>query len=282
MKLTDWASVAANSYNLPEGLYPPDALPELLGMLASPDPTVRDEQAYMTLSEWTQAGHFDAVLAELGARTTALLRAPDILSRSFSALILGEAVRRDTNLLREQGKELAFRLLWYPSALAAWHHWYPNEADVRSFEEGTGWIHTVAHGADTALALALHPQASAADLQLILDTLTARLRSLPLYLSQTEDDRLALAVLAVLSRPEVTVEYISSWLENYQTLWASSAAGLIPAGPVLAVRTLHSLHTLLHLGATLGDVTLHPAYSAETLELVQEALRSIYPYYGQP
>lgn len=152
---------------------------------------------------------------------------------------------------------------------------------MRSFEEGTGWIHAVAHGADTARDLALHPQASAADLQLILDTLTARLRSLPLHLSQTEDDRLALAVLAILSRPELTVEQIKGWLENYRTLWTSLEAGSIPAGAVLAVRTLQSLHTLLYLGATLGGVTLRPAYPTETLELVKKALRSVYPYYGQ-
>lgn len=40
---------------------------------------------------------------------------------------------------------------WY----AAWKAWYAHEEDVRSYENGTGWIHTVAHGADFAREWAL-------------------------------------------------------------------------------------------------------------------------------
>lgn len=268
----DWAEVAAQGYAVPQGLHPPDALGELLGMLASPDPEIRDTQADSTLAVWTRAGHFDAVLRELGDHAADGLNHENVLLRSFSALILGEAVERDA---RVGVVSSAARHMW----MEHWQFSYPHEQDVRSHDPELGWIHSVAHGADTARAFALHPATTAADLEMILDTLTARLRSLPNHLHQTEDDRLALAMLAILSRPELQPTGVVAWLSEYQTLWTPLTFPL-PPGASLAIRVLHSLHTLLHLGATLDGVTLRPAYPAETREAVQEALRSCAPYLG--
>lgn len=268
----DWAEVAAREYAVPEGVYPPDVLDELLGMLASEDPEVRDRQAYSTLAHWMGAGQFDVVLPELGEGANLGLEDPSVLLRSFSALVLGEVVQRDAE------QPIVPAGLWQ-SWLERWQDWYPHEPDVRSHDPSLGWIHAVAHGADTARAFALHPATTSTDLRTILDTLTKRLRSLPLHLNQTEDDRLALALLAVLSRTELGEGEIRAWLTEYQTLWTPPAFPLAP-GPALAIRTLHSLHTLLHLRATVDGVTLRPAYSEATLAAVQNALRSVYPYYG--
>jgi len=106
-----------------------------------------------------------------------------------------------------------------------------------------------------------------------------RLRSLPFSLSQMEEDRLALAMIAVLSRQEYEPSDFREWLDACQSLWTPLVLPLLP-GTSLAVRTLHSLHTLLHLGATLDGVTLRPAYPAETLEAVQKTLRSFTSYLG--
>ncbi|BDP42464.1 hypothetical protein DAETH_24330 [Deinococcus aetherius] len=269
----NWAEVAARGYAVPEGLHPPDALGELLGMLGSEDPEVRDRQAYSTLAHWTRAGHFDSVLRELGDATAFGLSHESVLVRSFSALVLGEAIRRDrlTSLL--PGETVA---VWRDR----WTRWYPHELDVRSFEEGVGWVHAVAHGADTAREVASHPRTERAELRGLLDTLTKRLRSLPLHLNQTEDDRLALAMLAVLAREEYEPGDVRGWLADYRTLWTPLSFPLSP-GAALALRTLHSLHTLLHLGATVDGVTLRPAYPEATLAAVQDILRSVHPYSGE-
>lgn len=274
MSGVNWAEVAANGSAVPEGLNPPDVMDELLGMLGSEDPEIRDRQAYSTLALWTEAGHFDDVLWELGDAAALGLSHQSVLVRSFSALILGEALGRDRLTSRLTGETVGF---WQD----AWTRWYPNEPDVRSFAEGIGWIHAVAHGADTARELTLHPHMGQGDLRDLMNVLTERLRSLPLHLNQTEDDRLALALLAVFSRREYTVEDVREWSDTYRILWTDLEPGLIPPGAVLAVRTLHSLHTLLHLGATLGGGTLRPASPKETLTAVQDALRSVYPYYGE-
>lgn len=269
----NWGEVAARGYEVPEGLHPPDALGELLGMLGSEDPGVRDRQAYSALAHWTRAGHFDSVLRELGDEAAYGLSHESVLVRSFSALVLSEAIRRVRLAPLLPGYIVA---IW----IECWMRWYPNEPDVRSFEEGIGWIHAVAHGADVARELALYPGPSFDFLQHLLEVLLERLRTLPTHLHQTEEDRLALAMLAVFSHEEYEPGDIAWWSEACRTLWTPPTFPLSP-GAALAIRTLHSLHTLLHLGATLDGVTLRPAYPDETLAAVQDALRSVYPYYGE-
>lgn len=270
----DWAKIAKNDYALPEGINPLESLDELLGMLGDPNPVVRDEQGYGTLANWIRAGHFDARLQELGDQCVANLQDPNVLLRSFSVLILAEVVRcnRKHSLLPRHAVQP-----W----LERWQQWYPNEPDVRSYEDGTGWIHAVAHGADFAFEWALSEDESA-PLRLLMASFTERFKHLPLYLSQTENDRVALAILAVLSRPAFRPNDIQDWLSSYQTLWTVLEPGKIPPGAVLAVQTLQSLYVLLKLGATDDGAALKPAYPQETLEEVEAALKTVYPFYGTP
>lgn len=71
---------------------------ELLNLLGYPDPEIRDTQAYRILAGWTLAGHFGAELERLASVCAALLTGENVLSRSFAALILGEAVAREAKL----------------------------------------------------------------------------------------------------------------------------------------------------------------------------------------
>lgn len=108
-----------------------------------------------------------------------------------------------------------------------------------------------------------------------------RLQTLPDYLSQTEDDRLALALLALFNSPHFGPPELRTWSAQYRTLWADLEAGKIPPSVILALRTLHSLHTLLHLGATINGTSLFPAYPKEAAEAVLDAIKSFCPHYGQ-
>ena len=266
--------IVAQDFALPEGAKPTKLVPELLERLGSPDPVLRDEQAYSILAVWLERGHLDEVLPSLGDACAEALRHPDILRRSFSTLILTECLQRArvTGLVDKARADAWMR---------AWAAWYPNEADVRSYAEGTGWLHAVAHGADTAGAYALWLN-DGAELQALAEVLEARLRSLPEYLNQTEDDRLALALLGIFSRVAFGPAELQVWSARYRTLWADLPAGAFPPSAVLAVRTLHSLHTLLHLGANLGGLRLQAAHRAEAIAAVQDALRSFTPYYDAP
>lgn len=273
MSSLNWAEIAAKEYTFPEGTNVQEVLPELLTMLGNPDPVVRDEQAYTTLAVWTDAGHFDRVLRELGDACAANLSSENVLLRSFSALILAECVRRQkhTGML-----DMETPGRWYD----AWANWYPNEPDVRSYEDGIGWIHTVAHGADFAREWALYMDDNET-LRHLFESIMERIRTVPMYLHQTEDDRLALALLALFSRENFDPETLDEWSNRYRTLWTSLEPGVVPPSAHLAVKTLQSLHTLLHLGARIDGQLLRPAHPREALNAVQDALRSVYDYYGE-
>ncbi len=273
MPKVNWAEVAANGYAVPEGVSAAEQVPELLEMLGHPDPVVRDQQAYVTLAEWLEKGHLDGVLRELGDECAMNLSSDNVRLRSFSALILAGAVsrQRKTGLLK-----MHLPHIWY----ACWERWYSNEPDVRSYDDQEGWIHTVAHGADFAREWALY-QRDNDTLRHLTEHLHERIRTVSTELNQSEDDRLALAYLAILTNENFEPTDIETWSEDYRTLWTTLSPGKIPPGAVLAMRTLHSLHTLLHLGATINGEFLTPAYPEEALAAVQDALRSVYPYYGK-
>jgi hypothetical protein len=151
---TDWAAAAAGA--APPSP-PPDALDRLAGMLADPDPAVRDGVAYTVLAGWLAAGVFDDGLAEVGDRMTALLRDPRIQARAFAPLVLASVVRRDTVTRRlPDGAVPRWR-----DAFAAW---WPAETELAGWDEGRGWLHAVAHGADLLRALARSPRLGAPDL----------------------------------------------------------------------------------------------------------------------
>jgi Protein of unknown function (DUF2785) len=261
--------------------------------LNDPDPEIRDGLAYPTLVSLLDAGELDDRLEELGDRAVAGFRLrrrsveplgvpaehlgdPYALRRSFSALVLGEVIARD----RVAGAAGA-RLLPEPALgrwLLAWAGWYPAEPITSSHDRLRGWLHAVAHGADVARELALHPQLSAPELALLLQTMAARLHSLTQFLNQTEDDRLALAALAILSRPELEPDAPGAWLASLSQLWTAARPPHL-AGAVLARGVLHSLHLLATTGAQLGEVELPPAPLALQTQ-IREALLVTYPYAG--
>lgn len=268
----DWAELARNNYTVPENVNPIDFLPELFEMLGNPDPQIRDEQAYSTLAHWIRAGYLDVALREVGDECATNLQSQNVLLRSFSALILGESLRRHRINPFLAGHIPA---IW----VQCWNRWYSSEPDVRSFEEGIGWIHTVAHGADVAYQIALL-DTSNDGLRHLTESLTERFLSLPSYLNQGEDDRLALAMLAILSQPNFEPEDIQHWMHVHQMVCLERVAGVSTPGAALAVRSLHSLHSFLSLDVTLDDEVLKPAYPEIALNAVQNTLRIIYHYTG--
>lgn len=54
--MTDWALVRDGGFAVPAGRPVDELVAELVGMLRSPDPVVRDRQAYSTLATWIGRG----------------------------------------------------------------------------------------------------------------------------------------------------------------------------------------------------------------------------------
>jgi Protein of unknown function (DUF2785) len=185
---TDWDAVIANDYRLSEGLSPEDAVAELAEALRSPDPAVRDGQAYSVLNRLIPSLDPE-LLRRLGDQMAARFTDPQIQARTFAPLVLAWIV--------EAGG-------FEPGWLAAFEAWYPVETDLRGHDPELGWLHAVAHGADLLGVFGQHLKTAPAPL---LHLATARLLAPTDYLlADQEDDRLAHAIALTLTREELTEE----------------------------------------------------------------------------
>src|SRR5690606_19981913 len=78
---------------------------------------------------------------------------------------------------------------------------------------GKGWAHAIAHGADAIGVLGQSPHLAGDELAVMLDVLAERiLVRAPVPLSAGEPDRVAAAVLLILRRNVVSLEFLESWI----------------------------------------------------------------------
>lgn len=245
--MTDWAAVQANDVVVPEGRALVELVDELCAMLASPDPQVRDDTAYPILALWTARGVLDGGLMALGDRMAERLRHDEIQARTFAAMILAWVVLRDART-----GELAVECV--PRWQAVFAAWWRDEAELRGWDDRLGWLHAVAHGADTLRAFGRSPRLGEADLQGLLDLAVDRLFADAGYLfAHGEDDRIAYAVASVLSRAELSVAGATAWLDRVHVAVETGAPGPVPAWASNTLRTLGSLYVFADRGVRWYD-----------------------------
>src|SRR4051794_22994838 len=91
--MTDWAQVRADGFAVPTDRPLAELVAELSLMLRSPDPVVRDTQAYSTLATWIGKGVLDEEqLRALGDEMAARFGDEEIQARTFAPLILDSIV----------------------------------------------------------------------------------------------------------------------------------------------------------------------------------------------
>lgn len=247
----DWPATAARGFPFPAGVPAARIAAELDAMLVSPDPEVRDDQAYTAAARWIEQGRLDPVLTALGDAAAGRLTHPEVQARTFAPLILRCVLARGVE--RNMDREAAER--WYPEFTA----WYPAEQDTRGWDDGLGWLHAVAHGADAAAAFALALPDRAADLL----TLCARRMTAETgyrYV-QFEDARLARAITRILAAPGLTDHQATAWLDTVTAALEGGGPGAVPPWAFNTFATLQSLH--LHL--THGLAGSRPAPHARTV-----------------
>ncbi|MFW6775618.1 DUF2785 domain-containing protein [Nocardioides sp. CPCC 205120] len=192
-----------------------DLTAELTAMLGSADPAERDRTAYPTLATWIDRGVYDDLLAGLGDGIAAGLATglgesgtDTVFRRSFSALLLGECIARDSRRALVPGGKI---LDWGDRIVS----WYLRERDDRGFVDGKGWAHAVAHGADAIGMLADSPHLAAPELTVLLDVLADRvLTPGGRLLVSGEPDRIAEATLRVLRRNALPLAVVEPWVRR--------------------------------------------------------------------
>ncbi|HEX4061204.1 MAG TPA: DUF2785 domain-containing protein [Streptosporangiaceae bacterium] len=228
--MTDWQKVIDAGFQRPDAGVTPELIAELSEALRSPDPVLRDEQAFTVLARWIpelDSGQRHRLGDEMAARFTD----PEIQARTFAPLILAGIVEADD-----------FDEAW----LSAFTRWYPAETDVRGYDPELGWLHAVAHGADLLGTFGRCRQADPAPL---LDVAAARLLAPTDHVfAAQEDDRLAYAVALTLTRTELSQAQSVNWLDPVRAGFEAGEPGPVPAHASNTMRTLRALYILADRG----------------------------------
>ncbi len=246
-----WASVLANEMAVPVDRPIDESVAELVAMLSDPNPSIRDEIAYPIVATWIIRGDLDGRLGDLGDKMAAAHAGPEIQARTFATLILGAVIRRDA----VTGELTDERVRDWQRAFGAW---FLGETDLRGWDDQLGWLHAIAHGADTLRALAMSPRLGADDLASVAQVWADRLlRPTSYRFSQAEDARMAYAMVTLLCRPGIANPV--GWLEPLHAAIDAGTPGPTPVWAANTIETLTSLYVYVQRGITRFDpVTQEP------------------------
>ncbi|WP_350279386.1 DUF2785 domain-containing protein [Kribbella sp. HUAS MG21] len=263
--MTDWAQVRDSGFAVPEGRSVDELVAELVGMLRSPDPVVRDRQAYSTLATWIGRGVLaEGELRALGDELVPRFGDPEIQARTFVPLILDAIVSAGV-----------FEPAWVPP----FERWYVGEEDLRGYDEKLGWLHAVAHGADLLGALGLHPAVE--PVQMLRLGIGRLLTPTSYVLRDMEDDRLGYALAATLTRADLTEADAVEWLDPALRALANPPVEGITPEVTNTVRTLRALYVLADYGLRVGPAKhLTPIPHREPLKArLLDVFRVVTPYW---
>lgn len=281
MPPVDWQQVHAADFRVPDDRPLADLTVELTELLGHPDPRLRDELALPVLTTWVERGVYDDLLPGLGDGIAVGLmtglgqRGTDtVFRRSFSALVLGEIIARDS--ARPQlppGK-----VLEWGDRLATW---FLAERDQRAWVPQQGWAHAIAHGADALAHLARSPHCGAGELLVVLDVIAERVTArVDEVWTSGEPDRLAHATLQVLRRGLVPPDLVEPWLARIAE-HARRRPGISSSDIYRQTGNPRAYLRALYLQLALGP--MQPPGRADLLLLLVEHLRAAQPaFFGEP
>ena len=197
----------------------------MLDCLGDPDPILRDEIAFDSLSAWMRGQKLEpATVDRIRRSQLAALDKPDAAGfvQPFAALLLAEVARVDRikPILGEpQRAEL----------VGAGTRYLSNVRDYRGFDEKQGWRHGVAHASDLMMQLALNPALGKAAQQQILAAVAAQLSAAgaqtpAVFFHYGEGERLMRPVFYLARRGELDAADWAAWCAGLALPAAERAA----------------------------------------------------------
>lgn len=275
MSVAFWSGVIRDGMAVPTTHSLSAMTDDLVDLLSSPDPDHRDGIAYPVLASWIEDGVYDERLERLGDSLCGLLEeglgerdTDSVFLRSYSSLLIGEAIARDT----------AYPLLDGP-VVRRWGdrltRWYLAEQDLRGWVDEKGWAGAIAHGADSIGRLGDSRHLHRSHLVFLLDTLAERLITTEPFLVAGEPDRLALATFQVLRRDEVTMDDLEPWLKRLTDHGHAQPSNA--QHPFLIAGNVQNY--LRALALQLALVPRAPAIRHDLLKPLYDSLRTTNPEY---
>lgn len=237
----------------------------IMACLPSPDPFLRDGIAFEALTHMLRANQLGAEL-RIGMARDLLTRLSaelgDGFERPFAALVLSEIVRADmieAYLPPDLRNDIVNAAVTYMQSID----------DYRGFEEGAGWRHGVAHGADLLMQLARNPQISAPEqLAAIRDAVAAQLTPSAHFYIYAEPERLMRPIIMLAQRGHFPEANWTEWFTGISSPAPFSAWGDV-FGSQAGLAKLHNLRAFLyavwinaHLSESGDDNALLPGAEA--------------------
>ncbi|GCF06777.1 DUF2785 domain-containing protein [Dictyobacter arantiisoli] len=274
-----WRSIAIDHYRVPAGYQLEPLTDELLHTLGASDPERRDYYIYTTLENWIKQGLYTpeqlrAMIVQLLANIKLKLgeQGDDtVLLRSFSALTLSEVIKYDNAhpfLTESEVRQLVEQSINY----------LIKEQDLRGYVAGKGWIHAVAHASDLLGVLARNRYVDTNELEKILSAIAEKITTPVEHVYITvEDERLALAVIAALTRNHIQSSFWRWWCRQLSVVeeslnWENIARFARQADICAYHNTRLFLHAL-YFQLTLAGYQL--AGAAELLAAVTNAIHRL-------
>lgn len=261
--MTDWALVRSADFAVPSDRPLAELVTELSTMLRSPDPVLRDTQAYSTLATWIGRGVLDRhQLRALGDEMVARFGDTEIQARTFAPLILDSVVSAG---------------VFEPSWVPPFERWYVAEEDLRGFDPKLGWLHAVAHGSDLLRALGLIPAVE--PIEMLRLGIGRLLTPTDHVLRDLEDDRLGFALAATLTRADLTQADATGWLDP-----AIRAVSVHPADGIRpevtnTLRTLRVVYVLVDQGVRLDQTVTQIPHRDQVKAKLLGVLHAATPYH---
>jgi hypothetical protein len=221
-----WQAIAKNKYNVPEHESADALAREMSGLLASPDPELRDDLAYSIYARWIYRNYISpATLIALTDEWRSNLKdgigesgTSSVLKRSFSALCLSMMAEREA-------KTPFMGEMRYHQLVGDAVAYLQSERDLRGYDAKVGWIHANAHTADLLQGLAHSSLLNKEEQDKIIAAIATRLSTAPEVYTQGEQDRMAAAVVAVVRLPAIGQTAVDDWLtqidEQDKQVWAN-------------------------------------------------------------
>jgi hypothetical protein len=240
----------------------------LLDCLGDPDPALRDGVAYEAFSAWTRAGAFDAdELRKLRDGLYARLDGddPDGFRKPFAALALSEIARTDRVAPWMRDDE---RAAMTERAAA----FLESVRDYRGYENGVGWRHGVAHGADWAMQLALNSALDRVQLQRLLAAVASQAMAVDGHAYVFgEGQRLSRVVLFAARRGLIDA---AAWKAWFAALPAKLGPPQADYGDAAWLARRHDLVQFLEDAYASADLSQDPAIAA-LKPAIAEALKAV-------
>ena len=224
------SQVKENEYNVPEGVDLDILLDDMLRLMGSTDPELRDELICSTFYAWSDADEAVFTTEQMRKILNTCLSdeylflgigesgTDTVFTRAFSSLYIGLALcRHDEDpspyLSDEDVQKVKQTLLRYVK----------QEKDFRGYVDGKGWAHAMAHVSDALNDLVFCDCLASEDLLEILDAVKVIVLDAPVVYEAGEDDRVSVVFESICEREILSNDDILNWLKSFDYPFDRSA-----------------------------------------------------------